>query len=102
MALDTAAFVDLRNFIRRRIGFLRYRTEEAFYKVPISDAQVLSDGTVRVAASIVPDSSVTINRVELYNNNGDLWAHQECNITIDHGQTGILYWFDFTIKEGTT
>ncbi len=100
MALDKAALTDIRNYIKKRCGYVKYRVGSSYYQVPITDAQMLGDGTVRVQVSIVPGNAVTINRIELYNNNGDLWAHQDINITISNIQTGILYWFDFTIKEG--
>lgn len=101
MALGYAALADLRDFVKRRVGYLQYRAGSVIGKVPITDAQVLSDGTVRIQAMISPGSADRISRVEIYNNNGDLWAHQDVNITIDRGQMGVLYWFDFTIKEGS-
>lgn len=42
---------------------------------------------------------LTVTRVELYNSDNALWAHQDCSITVNTGQTGILYWFDFTVTE---
>ena len=42
---------------------------------------------------------MTVNRVELYNSAGELFAHEDVSITINTGQTGILYWFDFNIRE---
>ncbi len=100
MALDAAALTDLRNYTRRRLKYLRYYVGSKHYDTPITDAQILTDGTVRIQATIVPSSAVNITRVELYNNNGNRWAYQDANITIDVEQTGVLYWFDFTIKEG--
>lgn len=99
MALDTAALTDLRIFIKHRAGYLQYRAGGVVNKVPITDAQILADGVVRIQAMISPSAS-KIDRVELYNNNGDLWAHQDVNITMNQGQMGVLYWFDFSIKEG--
>lgn len=101
MALDTAALNDLRSYVKRRVGFLQYRVGTTYTKVQISDVQILSSGVVRVQASIVPNGAVTINRVELYNNASELWAHQDVSITLDQGQTGVLYWFDFTLREGS-
>ena len=100
MALDNAAFVDLRNYIRRRVHNLKYRIGSSIYTVDISDAEELSNGVVRIKAPIIPSGAGRITRVELYNNNGEIWAHQDCDITIEQGQTGVLYWFDFTVKEG--
>ncbi|MBO6231819.1 MAG: hypothetical protein ILA17_06295 [Ruminococcus sp.] len=104
MAVDYAALRDLRTFIKRRVSYMRYRVGDEFFQTPISNAELLESGVVRVSASLVPGHAVEINRVELYNHNGDLWAHQDCAITIDNVQTGVLYWFDFTVKEkeGTT
>ena len=66
----------------------------------INDIVILPVGTVRALLSIIPGGTVTINRVELYNSDGKLWAHQDVSITVSTGQTGVLYWFDFTITEG--
>lgn len=97
--LDTAAFEDLRGYIKRRIAYARYRVGSTYYKTDLNDIQVLSNSTVRALLSIVPGSTVTVNRVELFNTSGNLWAHQDVSITISTGQTGILYWFDFTVTE---
>ena len=97
--LDTAAFSDLRSYIKRRVIYARYRIGSTYYQTPLNEVTLLSSGTVRVQLSILQAENVTINRVELWNSNGDLWAHQDCSITIESGQTGILYWFDINIEE---
>lgn len=98
--LDPAAFTDLRNFIKLRIASARYRVGSTFYTTALNDITILGSGTVRALLSIAPGGTVTINRVELTNSDGNLWAHQDVSITISTGQTGVLYWFDFTITEG--
>jgi len=98
--LDTAAFEDLRNFIKRKIVRAQYRVGSTYYPATINDVVILPDGTVRALLSIIPDGSVAINRVELYNNENRRWVHQDMNITIETGQTGVLYWFDFAVIEG--
>ena len=100
MPLDNAAFDDLRSFIRRRLANARYRVGSTFHTVPIINVEVRPDGVVRAQLSIIPSGTVAINWVGLYNNAGELWAHQVVNITVDTNQTGVLYWFDFTVKEG--
>lgn len=97
--LDPAAFKDLRGYIKRRIAYARYRVGSTFYTASITDITILGSGVVRVQLSIIPAGTVTINRVELFNSDGDLWAHQDVTITISTGQTGVLYWFDFTVTE---
>lgn len=98
--LDPAAFTDLRNFIKKRIAGAQYRVGSTFYAATLNDITILENGTVRALLSIAPGGTVTINRVELFNSDGNLWAHQDVSITISTGQTGVLYWFDFTITEG--
>lgn len=98
--LDPAAFNDLRNFIKRRIVRAQYRVGTTHYPAGINDVVILPNGTVRALLSIIPDGKVAINRVELFNNEGERWVHQDVSITIETGQTGILYWFDFAVIEG--
>lgn len=97
--LDPAAFTDLRGFIKRRIAYARYRVGSTYYKASINDITILGTGVVRVQLAIIPAGTVTINRVELFNSDGNLWAHQDVSITISTGQTGVLYWFEFTVTE---
>lgn len=98
--LDTSAFSDLRGYIKRRISYAQYRVGGTSYKTPLNDVIIMPTGTVRVQLAIIPAGTVTVNRVELYNSDGNLWAHQDVSITVSTGQTGILYWFDFAITEG--
>lgn len=97
--LAAAAFKDLRSYIKRRIVYAKYRVGDVSYKTELTDVSILADGTVRAQLSIIPGDTVTVNRVELYNSDSELWAYQNCNITISTGQTGILYWFDFSVVE---
>lgn len=97
--LDPAAFTDLRGYIKRRIAYARYRVGSTYYTASINDITILGTGVVRVQLGIIPAGTVTINRVELFNSDGNLWAHQDVSITISTGQTGVLYWFEFTVTE---
>ena len=97
--LDTAAFADLRKYIKRRIAYARYRTAGNYYTADLTDVKILENGTVRAQLSIVPGGTATIDRVELYNTDGQLWAHQNCNLSISTDRPGILYWFDFSVVE---
>lgn len=97
--LDTAAFTDLRGYIKRRIAGAKYRVGSTYYNTNLNDITILPNGTVRAQLSIIPGGTVTINRVELFNSDGNRWAHQDVSITISTGQTGVLYWFDFTVTE---
>lgn len=98
--LDTAGIRDLRRYIKLRLAYARYRVGSTYTKVWFSDVQILDNGVVRVQLVINSGAQpITVNRVELYNADGELWAHQKCSITLGAGQTGILFWFDFKITE---
>ena len=91
---------DLRNYIKRRVAYAKYRVGNTYIKTDLSDVAVLPNGTVRAQLTISAESTpLTVTRVELYNSDNALWAHQDCSITVNTGQTGILYWFDFTVTE---
>lgn len=94
--IDSAGFTDLRNYIKRRVAYAKYRVGNTYIKTDLSDVAVLPNGTVRAQLTISAESTpLTVTRVELYNSDNALWAHQDCSITVNTGQTGILYWFDF-------
>lgn len=99
--LNTPAFVDLRNYIKRRVAYARYRVGSTYYKCDFQDVSILSDGTVRVSLVINNNNqAITINRVELWSTNDELWAYETVSVSIQAVQTGVLYWFDFTVTEG--
>lgn len=99
--LDSAGFADLRDFIKRRIAYARYRVGSTYYKVFLSDVKIRSDGVVRVQLNINNSggSAMTVRWVGLYNSNNELWAHEDCFVEVSPAQTGILCWFDFNLKE---
>lgn len=82
------------------MAYAKYRVGNTYIKTDLSDVAVLPNGTVRAQLTISAESTpLTVTRVELYNSDNALWAHQDCSITVNTGQTGILYWFDFTVTE---
>lgn len=98
--LDTAGFTDMRNFLKRRIAYARYRVGSTWTETALSGIEIQSNGTVRARLHINSGgSSITVTRVELYNTDRQLFAHQDCRITVSARQTGILFWFDFQITE---
>lgn len=101
--LDAAAFADFRSFIKKTISYAKYKVGGTYYKTYLSAIEILSDGTVRAQLNINSGSStITVTQVCLYNSINELWAHQDCSISITPNQTGALVWFDFRITEVTT
>ena len=98
--IDAAGLADYKNFTKNRIAYARYRVGSTFTQVYLSSCEILNTGIVRAQLNINSGGSpMTVNRVELWNSAGELFAHEDVSITINSGQTGILYWFDFNIKE---
>ena len=50
--LQTAAFTDFRNFIKRRIAKAQYRVGTTWYNAPIVETVITSAGVVRVKSQI--------------------------------------------------
>lgn len=90
--------MELRNYIKARIAYAQYRIGSAWYRAEISDVVALADGTIRVKISIFA-SGGTINRVAVYNENGEQWIYRDCTIVTSEEQTGVLFWFDFTVSD---
>lgn len=98
--LDAAGFADLRSYLKRRLAYGRYRVGSTWTEVPLSGVEIQSNGVVRARLNINSGgNTITVNRVELYNTDRSLFAHQDCSITVAANQTGILFWFDFNISE---
>lgn len=98
MLTDTA-LDKFRAFIRRNIYRARYRVGSTWREATINQVEIQSGGTVRAWLAITPGGASTVTRVELLDSSGATWAYQDVSIPVTDQQSGILYWFDFTIKE---
>ena len=98
MLTDTA-LDKFRAFVKRNICRARYRVGSTWREAAINQVEIQSGGTVRAWLAINPGGAATVNRVELLDPNGATWAYQDISISVTAPQTGILYWFDCTIRE---
>ena len=101
--LTTTAINDFKNFIDNIIAYAKVTVDGVTEKRVIHRRERLKDGRVAVYVSITPQTSgaVTVQRVQLYNKNNELWADKAVNIPLNNVQEGVLYRFvfDFTEKE---
>lgn len=97
--LTTNALTALRDFMRHSIASARWRSGSDWHDAPINGIDTLSSGSVRVRLSIAPEETVTVNRVELLDENGETLAYQDVSMAVAENQPGFLFWFDFTIRE---
>lgn len=98
---DTAAFKDLRSYIKRRVSYVRYKLDGTWYVANLKDVSILTDGTVRVEVTLAPTitGNATITRVELFSSASERWAYQDCSIALTPQSSRALFWFDFKIEE---
>lgn len=97
--LTEYALSKFRGFIQKSITKARYRTGSTWHEATINAVEILDSGTVRARLALVPGEAATINRVELLSSGNNTWAYQDTKISVTSQQTGVLYWFDFTIRE---
>lgn len=90
--------MELRNYIKSRIAYAQYRVGSTWHRAEISGVSALSDGTVRVKIPIFANGG-TVNRVAVYNEDGEQWTYRDCKIVTSSDETGILFWFDFTVSD---
>ena len=97
--LTTAAYTDLRNYIKGRIGSAEYEISGVWHAAAIAESVIMADGTVRIKCQVSPGAVCTITGVRLKNAAGDVWATKAVNLDIDSASTSLLQWFDFEIRE---
>ena len=99
--LTAQAIEDFRQFIENNIAYAQVTVSGSVTKMAIHRRERLSDGRVAVYLEITPraNTAVTIQRVQLYNKNKQLWADKAENIKLSDVQEGALYRFVFKIEE---
>lgn len=97
--LATQAFVDLRNYIKRRVRLAQYQVGGTWYDCPIVETVITNDGIVRIKCQITHGAACTIEGVRLLNSERQIWASKSVNVVIETASTKMMQWFDFTITE---
>jgi hypothetical protein len=98
--LTTSAVNKLKDYIKNIAAFGQYRVGSTNYKVPIHKTEVLGDGKVAIYILIdhtVP-GTITVNRVQIFDVGGELWAEKVENITILDMQEGVLVRFTLDLQ----
>lgn len=99
--LEAQAFTDLKEWLNDIISYAMVTISGTARQYPIYRREVLPDGRVAVYIQITPEanSSVTVQKVQLYNKNRKLWATKPENIQLAAAQEGVLYRFTFKFME---
>lgn len=97
--LTTAAYTDLRDYIKNRIGSAEYEVNGVWSNAAIAESVILDDGTVRIKCQVSPGAACTITGVRLKNTDDEVWATKGVSVLIDSAATSLLQWFDFVLTE---
>ena len=97
--LQTAAFTDLRNYIKGRIGSAQYKVGSTWHDATIVDQSITVDGIVRIKCQIAPGAACTISEVRLLSTASEVWLSKTVSVVIESASTNLLQWFDFNVTE---
>ena len=99
--LEPQAFEDVKTFLDDIIAYAMVTVDGEEIKCPIHRRERMKDGRVAVYIQITPEESrsVTVQKVQLYNKNRQLWATQGEGILLEEAQEGVLYRFTFDFEE---
>jgi hypothetical protein len=84
--------------MKKSISYGQCRVGTTTFKVPIRRVEIEQDGRVAVYVTISHDISGTVNRVQLYDQEGELFADKAVSIIKDTTQ-GVLIKISFLIQE---
>lgn len=99
--LEPQAFEDVKTFLDDIIAYAVVTVDGKATKCPIHRRERMKDGRVAVYIQITPEESksVTVQKVQLYNKNRQLWATKGEGILLEEAQEGVLYRFTFKFLE---
>ncbi len=97
--LTAQAKEDFKKFIERIIAYAVVTVNGKEERKIIHRKERLPDGRVAVYISITPETVATVEKVQLYNTAGKLWAEKEEDIHLSSVQEGALYRFAFDFVE---
>ena len=99
--LTQTAINDFKDFLDNIIAYGKVTVNGTVTKLPIHKRERLSDGRVAVYMEITPQISgtATIQKVQLYNKNGELRADKAEDIELEDVTEGALYRFVFKFVE---
>ena len=99
--LTAQAMEDFKVFIDSSIAYAKVTISGKTEEYKIHRRERLKDGRVAVYIQITPQAgkTVTVEKVQLYNYGGKLWAEKSEEIELSQVQEGVLYRFTFSVKE---
>ncbi|ANU48521.1 hypothetical protein ADH76_09960 [Enterocloster clostridioformis] len=99
--LTEQAIEDFKDFLDNIIAYAKVTVNGTTSEVAIHRRERLKDGRVAVYLNITPQlgTAATVQQVQLYNKNKQLWADKAESIELSNVQEGALYRFVFKFVE---
>ena len=99
--LTDIAINDFKTFFIKNVLYATAIIDGIESKYPITKKEKTNDDAVVIYIQIAPQANkkVTIQKVNLYNPNGELWVSKVENIVLNKINEGTLYRFSFDFKE---
>ena len=98
--LTSAALQDIRNYIKRRIAYAKYKIGSTYYTAPIESITVLPNGVVETTFMIeLSGGSGTVTEVQLYDTENQLWLSKSESLSMSDVSEGFYYVIRVTIEE---
>ena len=104
MALLTSnALLGIRNYVKRRVAYAKYKIGSTYYKADIESITVLSSGIVEITFMIeLSGGSGTVTEVQLYDTENQLWLSKSESLNMSDVSEGFYYVIRIDIEEVTS
>lgn len=103
MALQSAALAGYQKHTKKTVSYAKYKIGNTWYTTGIESIKVLSGGIVEIAFMIELNSgSGTVNTVQLYNTDNELWWAASESLKLSDVSEGFLYVVQIQIEEVST
>lgn len=98
--LTNTALADIRNYIKRRVAYAKFKVGSTYYKSNIESVKVLSNGIVEIAFMIeLASGSGTVSEIQLYNTEQQLWLSKAESLKLNDVSEGFCYVVRINVEE---
>ena len=101
--LTNSALQGIREYVKRRVLYARYKIGSTYYKVPLNSITVMSNGIVEITFMIELESgSGVVTEVQLWDTEQQLWLSKPESLAMSDVSAGFLYVIRVKIEEVTS
>ncbi len=98
--LTNAALTGLRNYVKRTVGYARYKLNGSWVQTDLTSVETGNDGIVYISFMIQPAANTgTVTEVQIYDTAGDLWFDKTVSLDMTTVAEAFYYLVKITITE---